>query len=265
MLGVIASICQKNQIAYQLEMHHYRSEDPSSLPHQIAANMVDGAILIGDVGQEVYDALEQKRHFPWVSIGEPARYAVMMDICDATDQLLKQVAALGHQRVAYCDGPHRHLEHRLAFETVMRFSRAHGWDRYQLPDWFLSCESQPDLTMKKVTQWTQQLLGQSDPQMRPSLIVCHGNNISRTVAFTATEMGYKIGKDLSVTSWGSMGDARNYRPVMTSVVYDHRAMAQSALDMLMQLMQAPDAVTPQIQLIRSPICLGDSLGPCHHS
>ena len=259
LLSIAVMICQQDQIAYQLELHHYRSSDPLKLPHQIAANMVDGAIVVGDVGSDVYDALDQRTGFPWVSIGEPARYSVMMDIADAALKLFKQVAQFGHKRVAYCDGRHRYLEHRLVYETMERFSEQQGWTRYQKPNWIQSFEGHSPQAAGEVYHWAKAIL---KPKSRPTVVVCHGNNLARSVSYAAADLGLVVGKDLSITSWGSEADSCASWPVMAGVVYDHQAMVLNALQMLKQLMADPKSIKPQVQLIKSPFLEGDSLGPC---
>lgn len=258
-LGAMAAICFQEQMAYQLEMHHCDTSSRLNLPHQIAANLVDGAILIGDVGQDVYEALEQRPAFPWVSINEPAPYAVLMDIVSVTQELLAHVAGYGHQRVAYCGGPQRYMEHRLAFETFTRFSAQHGWDRFQKPHWIGTFEAGGTIEKTKTMyDWTRQLLASHD---RPSAVICHGDPRARTVAHVAAGMGLEVGRDLSITSWGSRVDAVKTWPVMTAVVYDHEQMARIALDMLRQRMSNPKSYLPQNQIVPASVHHGLSVGP----
>lgn len=260
LLGVMAAICFKEQIAYQLEMHHGDSVGPSSLPHQIAANMVDGAILIGDVGKDVYDALEQRPNFPWVSINESARYTVLMDIVGITEKLLALVSSFGHRRVAYCGGPTRYLEHRLALETFMRVSQQQGWQTHQHQSWIKQFPAGEDIAKTtEIHDWARQLLGSKD---RPTAVICHGDPQARSIAHVAAGLGLEVGRDVSITSWGSQMDALKTWPIMTAVVYDHEKMAHVALDMLRKRMRDPKALRPQNQIVSASIHRGYSLGPC---
>lgn len=260
LLGVMAAICYKVQIAYQLEMYRYDEASPSNLPHQIAANMVDGAILIGDMGQKAYDALYQRADFPWVSINEPAPYAVLMDIVGVTEQLLKFVASEGHQRVAYCGGPLRYMEHRLAYETFTRFSAQQQWDQFQKSHWITTFPAGDEVEKTKdLYNWARKFLASND---RPTAVICHGDPQARTVAHVAAGLGLEVGRDLSVTSWGSRVDAVKTWPVMTAVVYDHEQMAHAALKMLQKRMSDPKSFLPQNQIVQASIHHGLSLGPC---
>ncbi|MFG0251070.1 MAG: LacI family DNA-binding transcriptional regulator [Phycisphaeraceae bacterium JB051] len=259
-LGVLAAVCYKQQIGYQLEMHHFDSASPSGLPHQIAANMVDGAILIGDVGPQMYEALAKRPDFPWVSINEPTEYAVLMDFSNATEKILRLIAEHGHKRVAYCDGPRRFLEHRLPYEAFVRFSQANGWDRYLKSHWIASfphIESAKEAV--ELQKWALKLLKSKD---RPTAVFCHGDSQSRTVAHVAAGLGLEIGRDLSVTSWGSANNAMKTWPIMTAVVYDHEQLAHQALDLLKQRMNDPKATLPVNRFINGSIYQGMSLGPC---
>ncbi|HAI14292.1 MAG TPA: hypothetical protein DCM28_21485 [Phycisphaerales bacterium] len=259
LLGVMAAVCYKEQIAYQLEMHHCDSSNPSNLPHQIAANMVDGAILIGDVGQEMYDALAKRPTFPWVSINEPTPYSVFMDITGVTDRLLDHIHELGHRRVAYVGGPNRFLEHRLAMQTFERYSHTHQWDKHQKSDWTHCFESQENEShAAQVQQWALKVLGSDN---RPSAVVCHGDPQARSVAHVAAGLGLVIGKDLSITSWGSRVDAMKTWPNMTAVVYDHEQLVVAALDMLKRRIRDPETIKPHVQIVNASLYFGSSTGP----
>ncbi len=260
LLGVLAEICYKQQIAYQLELHHGDMASQSGLPHQIAANMVDGAILIGDVGQDVYAALDQRPDFPWVSINEPASYSVIMDIADVTEQLLEHIRSLGHSRVAYCGGPERYLEHRLALETFEKLSQQYGWSKHQSSDWIKLSDGVEDSTrITEIYHWAHQLF---ESPKRPTAVICHGDPMARTVAHAAAQNGLVVGRDVSITTWGSKFDAIKTWPIMTGVVYDHQQMAQAALTMLRQRMERPALVKPQKQVVKASLHMGQSVGPC---
>ncbi|MFG0251176.1 MAG: LacI family DNA-binding transcriptional regulator [Phycisphaeraceae bacterium JB051] len=259
-LGALEAICYERKIAYQLELHHGDSNDISNLPHQIAAGMVDGALLIGDVGQDMYDALDQRPEFPWVSINEPTRYAVMMDFVGVTEQLLERVAGYGHRRVAYLGGPQRYLEHRLAYETFVRVGIKHGWDRVQKKDWvdFFSNESTRQKA-QSVFDWTKKVMAK---RVRPTAVICHGEPLARSVAQAAALLGLEPGRDVSITSWGSRNEAERTWPAMTSVVYEHEPMVCEALEMLQARINKPGLIKPQNRIVGASIHEGISLGPC---
>ena len=158
----------ESQTPYMVDFHHHDSAE-HTMPRQIASGLVDGVYIVGDVGCELTNLLQQRQDFPWVSIGEHSDYCVLNDADHAIESAIDHLYELGHRRIAYAGGPEmyqEHLESRLAFEKTLSQRQitcnAKNWIQV-----FQMSDIDPEYG-KMIYQWAMSLL---KPKNRPTAIL----------------------------------------------------------------------------------------------
>lgn len=253
----LVDLCMQQDLRYLIEFCHY--DDPAPRPHHICSGLVDGGILIGDVGDSLRSWLAERRDFAWVSIGEQAPLAVMADGETAMRRLVSLLVDRGHRRLAYAGGPPRFYVHQSARKGFSDAVREHGLS-LTTPELEVNTfdESKPaKLILKIVADWARQLLLQED---RPSAVFCHGAKIAATLSTVALELGLKVPEDLSIISWGSPWIAEQTYPHLTTLAVDFAKAAEHAMELLQQRIdkQTPDE---PVRWLVPELVDGATLGP----
>lgn len=243
-------------VPYFMEFHHHSSAD-HELPRSVASGMVDGVLLLGDVGAELTDALKARRDFPWVSIGEFSDYCVLNDADRAIASAASRLVALGHRRLAYAGGPEcyqEHLESRHAFERSVA-----GLGLDPMPEqWsqtFPSARRQG--AAEQVFAWAEALLARGD---RPTAVICRSEPIARTVLYAAARRGLSVPDELSVISWGWDSEAQSRYPSLATLAYGFTRIVDEAMELLKHRL-AHDGLPPQTRRVPMQLVEGQTLGP----
>jgi DNA-binding LacI/PurR family transcriptional regulator len=255
MLGAVVWECDRARRRYVLEFTT-RDAEAFEPPSQVTGQAVDGTILIGDTGDRLRQWLAAREGFPWISIEEPAPYAVVgrMDtgIAGAVDRL----HALGHRLIAYAGGPQEYQTHRLGLEGFERarsghgLSNAAGWVQH-FP---ISIGAE---TVALSYAWACSLLERA---LRPTAIVCHGDVLARNAILAASESRLRVPRDLSVISCGPASIAHQYHPRLTTVELDYAAMAREAMAMWCDLTDGRPVAEP-CRWVATRMMDGETIGP----
>ena len=256
-LGHLVEICGLRNRKYVIEVCRQDNEPRS--PYQVRSGLVDGSILIGDVGDALRQQLGARKGYAWVSVGEPAKYCVLVDAEKGAYEATRRLVELGHRAVAYVGGPQRYAVHRMA---LTGFRRAAGECDLRLEEGlqWVQTFANPILDRSstlETVQWARAVLSR---ERRPTAVLCHGETLARSLIHAAAERGLRVPHDLSVISWGSSwGAAINY-PCLTTVANDLTAMSQRALDMLERQIGGKP-VAEKVCWIAPRLVEGDTLGP----
>jgi LacI family transcriptional regulator len=229
LVGHIIERCARHDLRYAIEAHHH---DAEGVPHQIGSGLVDGSLLVGDVGDDLRQRLSDMKTYPWVSIGEPGEFCVLADARAGAYEATARLARLGHRRIAYGGGPRRYAIHNDAVYGFRQAVADHQLEVREDDGWVR--EFRGELTAELAGEnlaWARALLRQHN---RPTAFFCHGETIARGVIHAATELGLTTPADLSVIGWGSPWLAERIYPRLTVVANDFAAMAEQALVLLQQ-------------------------------
>lgn len=255
LLGHIISDCGERHLRYMFEV--CRHDMPFKPTHLIHSGLVDGALLVGDVGDQERAWLDTNEGvFPWVSIAEPARFCVLVDGHAGAYQAARRIGELGHRRVAYAGGPTRYAIHRTSLagfrQAVQDFGLHVPEDRQRVQQFGQQLTREANLVN---AAWAKQILSQPD---RPTAVICHGDTIARSVIYAAMEMGLSVPRDLSIVSWGSPWIAHRYLPALTTISVDYAEMAKRGMDMLEQRIDGLEIEQPE-QRVTPHLVDGDTL------
>jgi DNA-binding LacI/PurR family transcriptional regulator len=200
-------------------------------PHQVAGRLVDGSLVIGDVGDRLRHWLDDQTQYPWVSMLEQAKFCVLSAEHRTTYAALKELIKLGHRRIACPTGEVKHLSHRLrlaAFRHAVRHFKLTIPNKWQI---FLSEDS------AQRYQWAHQILKLKN---RPTAIVCQGDAMARIVILVAAELGLRVPRDLSVISYSSPEVAHAGYPCLAGIHTNWAALTEAAVDLLKQRINGVD-------------------------
>lgn len=227
-VGHFVDECAARNIRYQIEFHHHAMDESGVFepPHQVVSKLVDGTLLVGDVGEPLRQWLQERGDFPWVSIEEPARYCVLSATDHAVYQAVRALVDLGHRRFVYCGGPERYSQHRLGQEGMRRAAGDFGLRHEERQFSGELDAARADASIA----WAREILAR--PQ-RPTAFVCHGESLARAVVHAAAERGLKVPADLSVVSYGSALEAATRYPRLTTIENDYAAVTKQAIAMLL--------------------------------
>jgi DNA-binding LacI/PurR family transcriptional regulator len=216
--------CSENDQRYVLE--YYLDRDKTSdfqPPHQVAGQLVDGMLVIGDVGDRLRKWLDEETQFPWVSMLEPARFCVLSAEHRSMYAMLKELIALGHRRIACPAGELEHLTHRLRFAACR-----HARRRFKLRGpqyWYDPRSDCPEENYR----WAQRLLSS---QTRPTAVICSGDATARTLILVAAQLGLSVPKDLSVITYASPMEARRGYPCLNGIHTNWTELTHAAVELL---------------------------------
>jgi len=253
-MGHFVQQCDLRGVRYVIEFHHHQQDEQGEFvpPHQITSRLVDGTILVGDVGERLRQWLGERSECAWVSIEEEAPLCVLSASEQGTDQAVGQLAELGHRRLAYAGGPERYSQQRLGLEGFLAASRQRSLE-YTLGRFAGVVGAD---VAGECLQWARSLLCQAN---RPTAVVCHGEDLARSVCYAAAELGLKVPADLSVVSYGSAAEAARRYPRLTTIENDYAKVTAQAMDLLHWRMTKQPIEQP-VRRVSPRLIEGDTVG-----
>jgi len=209
----------------------------------LGSSQVDGVLLVVPHDYEVIVSDLKQHDLPYVIIDhhsdtgdEPSVAATnRKGVVDATRHLL----ALGHRRIGFITG---------RMDIACSHDRLQGY-RDGLAEVRLPFDSElvreGDFLQLSGFRHTQDLLQLADP---PSAIIA-SNDIMAFGAMDAIKArGLTIGDDISIVGFDDIDMASHTYPPLTTVRQPMAAMGETALDMLVTLLQGRTVLTPRREL-----------------
>lgn len=254
-IGRFVQRCEQQGRGYHIDV--YRAPDSDSEfrpPMQVAGRLVDGTIVVGDVGDRLRDWLTNATDLPWVSIMEPAPLCVLAEEAHGLDQLIQHLVELGHRRIAFAAGDTRYIVHQERYENFLQAIDAYPLDRVH-QDW---AEVIAEVDVKEASQarlaWVERLL---DRDERPTAIL----GAQREAIYAALCRGLRVPEDLSVAGWEAPTTAvTDFFPSLTSVDVNPQSMLDEAWEML-DLRLAGEVVGDPMRRVEPRLFIGQSTGP----
>lgn len=260
LLGSLVDACMKRRLRYVIEFHsHAQDATPTQTPYQVTSGLVDGSVLIGDVGNPLRSLLSSEYpDYPWVSIDEPGRYCVLADSRQGVVETVKRLHALGHRRMAYACGPQRYYMHHEGFSGWKESTQKLGIAADRVFVFGLSEVQGIGVAAAESARWARDLLRRKD---RPTVFVCQDLVVARAVILAAAELGLSVPRDLSVTSWGWHLIAQEQYPALSTMELDYAGMIERGVDLLNRLID--DNERPPEHRIVLPVRYveGTTVGP----
>jgi LacI family transcriptional regulator len=256
MLEYFVRACEQRDRRYHIEFHHHAEDDPDvdfTPPHAVAGGLVDGVILLGDVGQPLRDWLSDHQ-LPFVSTHEPAECSVIPDESQGMRLALEHLHDLGHRRVAATFGPQRYRTQRCRrrsfFDNVGKMGMEPPDEDYILIQ-ESGCEKDwADQTL----DWADALLDRPD---RPTAVI----GGFRAVHYAALSRGLDVPADLSLIEWTDPVKARQrFFPAATSIHADLGDIIHQAMEMLEVRLSGEMPENPQ-RWVPAELFPAESTGP----
>ena len=211
--------------------------------------------MIGDVGDDLRQKLDELGGHPWVSIGEPAAHCVISANDVGFEKAVDYLYDKGHREIAIACGPLRYTGHRLAHEGFSRGMKKHKL-RIANAAWDTVHQAVHDAgAVDEKIKWARKLLGQSK---RPTAILCNSEAIARVLIHGALEQQIRVPDDLSVICQAPVSLARQYYPALTTIADDRTAVAADSLEMLAKLVDDQPVEDP-MRWIQPRLVLGQTV------
>lgn len=217
-------VCEEERLGYHLEFYDGDSSDGFRPPRQLAGGLVGGVLLAGYVSGPLRAWLEEQ-HRPWVSLEEPGPLSVMSAAGDGAYLAVQHLAALGHRHIAFAGGPMKYSTHRLSRTGFQR-----ALSEFNLPApraW--QCEldlEAPPAPHAVARAWATALLTSGE---LPTAVLATDHRVAKVLMHEALKRGLRVPEDLSVISFGTVTDARQGSPILTTIEIDFHQVVLTAV------------------------------------
>lgn len=231
-------ICRERGIRCQLEWFD-PIHDPEGIPAIMTDGLIGGLLVAGNPVGKSKEFLENNFHLPYVRIGEPAENSVMLDIDEALDEALNQLAVTGHKRLALINGPVEVRRFREFAEAYKEKTRRLGWadaaERiFTIPHFGDYVKSSQDAV--------EAVFNRPDPA--DAVLVASGQ--SKGIMLLIERMGLRIPEDVSVLHFiATDRESEKFVPRLSGIESPADLLALNAIDILQDLMKQGRCSTPQ--------------------
>ena len=179
------------------------------------------------------------------------RAAVLSDNTDGVHKLVDQLAALGHERIAYIHGENHSAVTQKRLVGFYRACAAHG---ITVPDAYIVPSTYRDA--KSCAAATRQLLAL--PQ-RPTAILFPDDFSAIGGIQTIREEGLLIPRDISVAGYDGNLISQIMSPQLTTYRQDTEALGRAAAELLIEQIESPRTALPEQKLISGSLLKGQSV------
>lgn len=178
---------------------------------------------------------------PFVRIEEPGEYSVMFDPAPALREALEYLAATGHRRLGFVNGPTRFQRYRHIRGIVASETARLGMESPQ--EFCYEAEPYEDFAVDAVLA-ERRLMDCGEP---PDAVLVSSAVLGKAFVSLLQQRGLRVPLDVGVvcfeaTDW----DALKFVPRLTAVEYDYTEIAARAVRMLRELMKSGTVREPQL-------------------
>ena len=183
------------------------------------------------------------------------RAAVLSDNVEGVQQLVDQLTALGHERIAYITGEQHSAVTQKRLVGFYRACAAHG---ITVPDAYVVPGTYRDA--KGCAEATRQLL--SLPQ-RPTAILFPDDFSAIGGIQAVQEEGLLIPRDISLVGYDGNLISQIMSPQLTTYRQDTEALGKAAAELLIEEIESPRTALPEQRLIAGRFLKGQSIDSPH--
>lgn len=240
-----------------------------SLAKAVPVSAVDGFLVVGIEQDRGEIQAIKRQHMPFVVIdGEPTDgiASVGLDEEQAMAEVTRHVLDLGHRDLYLLvfdsdqdGGPVQwHGTLRRRYDGVLRTIREAG-----LEDSVRVRVKELPVTREAGSKAVQAIWEQED---HPSVFLCFADVLALGALDALETLGVSVPREVSVTGFDDLPEARWARPALTTVHQSIRTKGRLAADRLVEAIAASHAVSqshvqPEHQLVHGSLIVRDSSGP----
>jgi DNA-binding LacI/PurR family transcriptional regulator len=250
---------QAREMDYHIVLGYAQSDVQEALQMTslLDTRHTDGVFILGDLKDDEVAlgkmALGQTPIIALCRGRSPASlFTINSDNAEGTYELLNHLCDLGHRRIAFLDGGwlgdmRERRDAYLAYLTDRRLE--------QRPEW-----SETDAnSLEGAFRAMSRLLGLAH---RPTAVVAADDMMAFGAIKAITEAGLRVPQDISVVGFDDIELAAYYNPALTTVRQPIEEMARQALNLMIDLIQRPDALRSEVMIrIRPQLIIRQSSGP----
>ena len=232
--------CVRNNIHFQLEWFDSH-RNAAELPQMLTNGLVGGLLIAGNPNGESERFLREQCRMPFVRIKEPGEYSVMFDPAPALREALEYLAATGHRRLGFVNGPARFQRYRHIRGIVASETARLGMESPQ--EFYYEAEPYEDFSVDAVLA-ERRLMDCGEP---PDAVLVSSAVLGKAFVSLLQQRGLRVPLDVGVvcfeaTDW----DALKFVPRLTAVEYDYTEIAARAVRMLQELMKSGTVREPRL-------------------
>lgn len=215
----------------------------------LQSQIFDGVLFLGDHPYHQM-LLSHESHFNKPYVHVIAEAGVALPLIGVNNELgtiraLDHLVALGHTKIAFIGSPARYSD-RQQLEAYQAFFQKYHLPLYQ--DLVSDLDRTPytpevpffrDKIRQVVALHANRLLSQENP--RPTAIVCASDAYAVETVKAVYRLGLRIPEDISIVGYGDQHEALTTFPELTTVRIPNQVIAEAALKLLTELIEAPDS------------------------
>ncbi len=223
-------------LSYLVMPHNYPENRPLPL---VLTQELDGILMASPYPRTVVDRIQRESGRPLVLIdnafpGTPYD-AVLADDFGGAYQVTRHLIQLGHQNIRMLTGYTQNPEIPPSFvERARGFQAACSDARLPITEpLIIPVEADPPFELEKVAKMEKWLEGIMAREDRPTAIFCAADFYAVAIVEALTKQGFRVPEDISVAGYDDFEIARKLQPSLTSVHTYKRAMARTAVTLLL--------------------------------
>jgi len=222
----VESTLARSSIALTIQLADDLEDEVAVYRRWWGEHRVDGVLIVDPrVEDPRFDELE-RLGLPAVAVGGPLKNhrfpAIWHDEGLTVVEVVRYLAALGHERLARVGGLESFLHSRLRSSAFRRAAK-----QLSLSAVLVST----DFTPESGAQATRQLLSAPNP---PTAIVYDSTVLGLTGLGVAQEMGFGVPEDVSIVAWDDSLVCQVVHPPLTAVARDIGAYGEAAATRLLE-------------------------------
>ncbi|MCA9943461.1 MAG: LacI family DNA-binding transcriptional regulator [Anaerolineales bacterium] len=243
-------------LSYLVMPHNYPPNKP--LP-PVLTQELDGILMASPYPRAVIDRIQRESARPLVLIdnafpGTPYD-AVLADDFGGAYQITQHLIQLGHQNIRMITGytqnpeiPPSFVERARGFHAACADAGLPGTEPLIVPT-----EADPPFDLEKFPEMEKWLEGVMASENRPTALFCAADFYAVAIIEALTKHGCAVPEDISVAGYDDFEIARKSQPALTSVHTYKRAMARTAVSLLLDRIEGdnrpPLHITLATQLV----------------
>lgn len=217
---------------------------------ELSSWMVDGIVLFGPQIRLDAEVLAQKcRGIPFVQMGGemvPGIPGAAFDQQAGVQAVLDVLYRLGHRRIACIAGPQDTYDGRVRYETYLRWMESKGLAHGPVKVGTFFSEGGAALA--------EELLDEGGF----SAVICGNDDSALGFEYIAQRRGVRIPQDISLAGFDDHVLAKFMNPPLTTVRQDYRLLSQTAIDLLVGLVNGGSSAQEHI-LLKPNVILRESV------
>ncbi|NNF77548.1 MAG: LacI family DNA-binding transcriptional regulator [Rhizobiales bacterium] len=253
----VEQVARANGRTVLLSATEYHGEREEEIIETLLAKKVEGLVLtVADADDsKALDRLDAAE-VPYVLLynqpARPDRIAVSVDNIAGAREIVTELIALGHERIAFIAGRfHTSDRSLLRYQGCVEAMKKAGLPPPEVleTDYAADQPENPDVLAERLRELDS-----------PTALFCSNDLLALAVMAASRSIGKRVPEDISVAGFDGISIGKMIEPSLATIEQPTRNMGVRAMEILSALCQA-ETVQPGVQLLQHKFRQGGSIAP----